>query len=92
MQERSRTRRDMRDELLEYINNEVSLDPTTLIGAETDLLLTGLVDSVGVIEIVGWLEDATEVEIDPTHVVLDNFQTVDRMLALVERLTPDQRI
>lgn len=82
----------MRDELLEYINNEVSLDPTILIGAETDLLLTGLVDSVGVIEIVGWLEDTTEVEIDPTHVVLDNFQTVDRMLALVERLTPDQRI
>jgi acyl carrier protein len=77
----------MRDELLEYINGEVSLDPTIRIEAETDLLLTGLVDSVGVIEIVGWLEDTTDVEIDPTHVVLDNFQTVDRMLALVERLS-----
>ena len=72
----------MRDELLEYINGEVSLDPTIRIEGETDLLLTGLVDSVGVIEIVGWLEDTTDVEIDPTHVVLDNFQTVDRMLAL----------
>ena len=77
----------MRDELLEYINGEVSLDPTIRIEAETDLLLTGLVDSVGVIEIVGWLEDTTDVEIDPTHVVLYNFQTVDRMLALVERLS-----
>lgn len=77
----------MRDELLEYINGEVSLDPTIRIEGETDLLLTGLVDSVGVIEIVGWLEDTTDVEIDPTHVVLDNFQTVDRMLALVERLS-----
>lgn len=80
----------MRDELLEYINGEVSLDPTIRIEGETDLLLTGLVDSVGVIEIVGWLEDTTDVEIDPTHVVLDNFQTVDRMLALVERLNPER--
>jgi acyl carrier protein len=80
----------MHDELLEYINSQVSLDPTTRIESETDLLLSGLVDSVGVIEIVGWLEDTADVEIDPTHVVLDNFQTVDRMLALLERLTTDE--
>ncbi len=77
----------MRDELLEYINGEVSLDPTKAINSETDLLLTGLVDSVGVIEIVGWLEETADVEIDPTDVVLANFQTVDGMLALVGRLT-----
>ena len=74
------------DDLLEFINAEVTLDASTQIAGETDLLLTGLVDSVGVIEIVGWLEDVAGVEIDPIDVVIDNFQTVDRMLALVDRL------
>lgn len=80
----------MRSELLDFINSDVSLDPTTLIEGETDLLLTGLVDSVGIIEIVGWLEETAGLDIDPTDVVLKNFQTVDRMLALVARLGADR--
>ena len=79
----------MRKELLDFINGEVTLDPTKVIDSETDLLLTGLVDSVGVIEIVGWLEETADIEIDPTEVVLANFQTVDGMLALVARLTQE---
>ncbi len=53
---------------------------------DTDLLLTGLVDSVGLIEIVGWLEDEVGIDVDPVDVVLGNFQTVDKMVALVERI------
>ena len=33
------------DDLLAFINDEISLDPTQEVGLETDLLLTGLVDS-----------------------------------------------
>ena len=37
------------DDLLAFINDEISLDPSQEIGLETDLLLTGLVDSLGVV-------------------------------------------
>ena len=76
----------MRDELLELINGEITLDPSTPVEGATDLLLTGLVDSMGVVEIVGWMEERLGVEIDPVDVVLENFQTVDRMAAFAERL------
>lgn len=76
----------MQEELLAFVNNDVKLDPSIEVVGDTDLLLTGLVDSVGVIEIVGWLEDEAGVEVDPTDVVLANFQTVDAMVALVARL------
>ena len=76
----------MREELLNLINGEITLDPSTPVEGETDLLLTGLVDSMGVVEIVGWMEDRLGVQIDPIDVVLENFQTVDRMTAFVERL------
>ena len=52
---------------------------------ETDLLLTGLVDSIGVVRIVTWLEDHLEIEIDPVDVVLENFQTVALMVDYVQR-------
>lgn len=73
------------DELLQMINAEVSFDPTETITPETDLLLTGLVDSLGVVQIVAWMEDRLGIEIEPVDVVLENFQTVDRMLAFVKR-------
>lgn len=76
----------IRDELLAFVNTHVNLDPTVEIVGDTDLLLTGLVDSVGVIEIVGWLQDEAGIDIDPMDVVLDNFQTVDAMTAFVGRL------
>ena len=73
------------DELLLMINAEVSFDPSEKITPETDLLLTGLVDSLGVVQIVAWIEDRLGIEIEPVDVVLENFQTVDRMLAFVQR-------
>jgi acyl carrier protein len=76
----------IRDELLAFVNTHVNLDPSVEIVGDTDLLLTGLVDSVGVIEIVGWLQDEAGIDIDPMDVVLDNFQTVDAMTAFVGRL------
>lgn len=73
------------DDLIKMISTEVSLDPGADIVGSTDLLLTGLVDSMGVLVIVAWLEDRLGMEIDPVDVVLDNFQTVDQMLAYVDR-------
>jgi len=76
---------NLASQLIDFINNDVSLDPTMSVQAETDLLLTGLVDSLGVIRIVQWLEDIEAMEIDPADVILDNFQTVAQMIDFVER-------
>ena len=73
------------DQLIEMITAEVSLDPSHEITLETDLLLTGLVDSLGVVQIVGWIEDELGLEVDPLDVILDNFQTVGQMVAYIER-------
>lgn len=52
--------------------------------ADTDLLLTGLVDSIGIVQVVTWLEEHLDIVIDPVDIVLDNFQTVARMVAYIE--------
>jgi acyl carrier protein len=72
--------------LLGFINTDVSVSPEP-IEAETDLLLTGAVDSLGVIRITQWMEDELGIEVDPSDVTLDNFQTVSRMMRFLGGLT-----
>ncbi len=77
---------ELQNQLLDFINTEVSLaDETVLAG--TDLMMTGAVDSLGVMRITQWLEDEAGIRVDPTDVTLDNFQTVDKMLAYCQSKT-----
>ncbi len=80
----------LEQDLLALLNNEISLDPSTRIGSDTDLLLTGLVDSLGVFDVVAWLEDQLGIGIDPVDIVLENFQTPALMLDYVSRRRREQ--
>jgi acyl carrier protein len=68
------------DRLLAFIGDEV-VDADEAIDTATDLLLTGLVDSLGVVMIVEWVERELDIRIDPGDVVLEHFMSVDAMLA-----------
>lgn len=74
---------DFRQRLTDLIVDEVAIadDP---IDGPTDLLLSGLVDSLGVVIVADWIQDELSIVIDPVDVVLENFQTVDAMVAYVE--------
>lgn len=72
--------------LIDLLNDEISLDPDVPIGLDTDLLLTGLVDSLGVVQVVAWMEDELGTPIDPIDVTLDNFQTPGRMVVFAKSL------
>ena len=76
---------DLRDALCAFINDSVSLDPATIVDPGTDLLLTGLVDSLGVVQIVSWMESELDISVEPNDVVLEHFQTVDAMADFVDR-------
>ena len=75
---------DLRAQLCAFINDTVSLDPDVPVAPDTDLLLTGLVDSLGVVQIVSWMEQELGIAVEPTDVVLEHFQTVDAMAEFVE--------
>lgn len=69
-------------ELTRFIQDEIVLDE--VIDLRTDLLLTGAVDSLGVIRITHWMEENAGIEVDPGDVTLENFQTVEKMVAYVD--------
>lgn len=70
----------LEERLLAFINAEVSLSDEP-IEVDTDLLLTGAVDSLGVMSITHWIEEELGFEVEATDITLDNFQTVGQTLS-----------
>ena len=70
---------DVCDELVAFIDTEVSLGGEPVL-ADTDLVMTGLVDSLGVVVIVDWIEERLGIAIDPSDVVIEHFISVAAMI------------
>ena len=71
------------EQLTAFIQDEIVLDDVVVTG-EFDLLLSGAVDSLGVIRITHWMEETLGILVDPGDVTLENFQTIDKMAAYLD--------
>ena len=63
------------DDLVRFIDDEVSTGDEP-VAADTDLVMSGFVDSLGVVMIVEWLERRLGIQIDPGDVVIEHFSSV----------------
>jgi len=54
------------------------------LGFDEPLISSGIVDSFGVLEVIAFLEDTFGVVIDPTRHELTEFETVNRIAALLQ--------
>jgi methoxymalonate biosynthesis acyl carrier protein len=68
--------------LLRFVSEEVAT--AAGVTSRSELLLSGLVDSLGVVRIVDWIEVQLALRIDPGDVLLENFETVNAMVAFLE--------
>lgn len=50
---------------------------------DESLLDSGLVDSAGIFELVGFIERTFDVEIDDTDIIPENFETVNSLAAFI---------
>ncbi len=68
------------DDLVQFIASDVALGGGPL-DAATDLVMTGLIDSLGVMMVVDWLEQRLDIVIDPNDVVIEHFESVDAIVS-----------
>lgn len=71
-------------ELCDFIRASVSVGNPP-IEPETDLVMTGYVDSLGIVLVVEWIESQLAIEIDPGDVVIEDFESVAAMVAYLDR-------
>jgi len=72
--------------IVDKISADFSLDPDVQITGETELLMSGVIDSLGVVGLIAWLEDEIGTGIDPGLVTLENFERPSAIQALCEQV------
>lgn len=77
----------MRDELLDVLED---LNPGVDYENCTTLITDRHIDSLTMVALIPELEDTFDVEIPPVEVIAQNFDSVDAMLALLERLREEE--
>ena len=77
---------DTRETIIEIVGE---LCPATDCETCTTLVDDRHLDSLAMVALVADLEDNFDIEIPPVHVVPENFNSVDAICALVEKLMED---
>lgn len=67
------------------IENFLFGDAEPLTDDAVSLLDNGIVDSVGVLEMVAWLEQNHGLKVEDQELVPENFDSVERLIRFVER-------
>lgn len=73
-----------KEDLIEYIVDEYVEDDTE-IGDETPLISGGIIDSFSIVSLKTWLEKKESITIPDEMGTADNFETVTKILALIEQ-------
>ena len=60
-------------------------DPDTKFDDDDSLLDSGIIDSTGVLELVGFLEDEFDIEVKDEELVPDNLDSLNKIVAYVDR-------
>ena len=71
--------------LTQFISSQLLADQQDAnLGPEDNLLLSGLIDSLGVMRLVNFIEAEFELEVPPQDVTIENFQSVSILAAYLE--------
>ncbi|MBR3327532.1 MAG: acyl carrier protein [Atopobiaceae bacterium] len=73
----------MKEQLLEVLED---INPGVDYENCTTLITDRHIDSLSMVALVPELEDTFDIEIPPVEIVAENFNSVDAMLSLIERL------
>jgi len=73
------------DKILEFIRDEAVDVPPESITADTSLFRDQLLDSMSLTNLITFLEDEFAIKVGAMDVVFENLDTVNHMLAFIER-------
>lgn len=74
----------LKTDLVRYIQE--NLAPDTAIDDSTALIDKGILDSMGLMQVIMFIEEKTGIRIPDDDVLPDNFQTIGSIESLVDRL------
>lgn len=76
---------DVKESIKNYVITELVNDKQYSNLSDTDQLIeSGIIDSLGIMKLIGFLEDNLSVHIDDMELVPENFSTIEAITTLVK--------
>ena len=72
--------------LTEYIQNEIMKGRSQKFSIEEDLLSSGILDSLGILQVVAFIDDKFNLQVPDEDVVYENFNSVKALSAYLDTL------
>lgn len=67
----------MNQKIKAYIQSDIASDPSLSISDDDDLLGSGIIDSMGIMKLVAFIENEAGVKIPPGEMVIENFKSLN---------------
>ncbi|MBC8769909.1 acyl carrier protein [Arenibacter sp. BSSL-BM3] len=75
----------MKESIIEFIKNEISNKRLETINGDDMLFDLGILDSLGIMRLIGFIEDRSQIKVPFQDLTIENFSTVDRIVAYMSR-------
>ncbi len=69
-------------DVIDFVRNDLNVEEP--VDGETPLFSTGLLDSVAMLNVIGFVEQRAAIEVSAADVTLENFDTAQRIAAYVD--------
>lgn len=73
------------DQLAQYIAAQILKQPRRSIGSQEALISSGLIDSLSLVDLALYVEDAYSVHLDDTELNAATFDTLEQLAALIRQ-------
>lgn len=77
----------MSGELIQYVSEVLAPDAGVAVDEDSRLIDTGIVDSMGLFQLISFVEERTGLRIPDGQVIPENFQRIRDIVRLVEKLS-----
>ena len=75
-----------KEEIVQFMSEELAIDMDG-VDAQSLLFSTGIIDSFSLVSLISFLEEKCGFRMSPGEVILDNLDSIERMLSFVDRMT-----
>ena len=75
----------MKTDILRFLTDDVLSGQANGLGASDDLLSTEMIDSMGVMRLVAFIEERSGLKVPPEDITIENFLSVDAICDYLDR-------
>ncbi|HET9440580.1 MAG TPA: acyl carrier protein [Longimicrobiales bacterium] len=76
----------LRADILQFVKTDLGGSQSVVIDENTNLIQSGVLDSMGLMRLIDYLEQRVNIRVPDTEVLPDNFKTVAEIEAFATRL------